>query len=86
MDLSFLVKNKIVINIFRIIVIWTIVAVARNFVEEKVENILTILGFIFTILIILGLASYWFWKKYKWSKKSFSFFSIYKYFATIVNT
>ena len=65
MDLSFLVKNKIVINIFRIIVIWTMVAVARNFVEEKVENILTILGFIFTILIILGLASYWFWKKYK---------------------
>ncbi len=65
MDLSFLVKNKIVINIFRIIVIWIIVAVARNFVEEKVENILTILGFIFTILIILGLASYWFWKKYK---------------------
>jgi purine-cytosine permease-like protein len=65
MDLSSLVKNKIVINIFRIIVIWTMVAVARNFVEEKVENILTILGFIFTILIILGLASYWFWKKYK---------------------
>ena len=65
MDLSSLVKNKIVINIFRIIVIWIIVAVARNFVEEKVENILTILGFIFTILIILGLASYWFWKKYK---------------------
>ena len=65
MDLSFLVKNKIVINIFRIIVIWTIVAVARNFVEEKVENILTILGFVFTILIVLGLASYWFWKKYK---------------------
>ena len=67
MDLSSLVKNKIVKNIFRIIVIWIIVAVARNFVEEKVENILTILGFIFTILIILGLASYWFWKKYKWS-------------------
>jgi ethanolamine transporter EutH len=65
MDLSSLVKNKIVKNIFRIIVIWIIVAVARNFVEEKVENILTILGFIFTILIILGLASYWFWKKYK---------------------
>jgi|TARA_B100001079_G_scaffold52164_1_gene43018 purine-cytosine permease-like protein len=65
MDLSFLVKNKIVINIFRIIVIWIIVAVARNFVEEKVENILTILGFVFTIIIILGLASYWFWKKYK---------------------
>ena len=65
MDLSFLVKNKIVINIFRIIVIWIIVAVARNFVEEKVENILTILGFVFTILIVLGLASYWFWKKYK---------------------
>ena len=65
MDLSFLVKNKIVINIFRIIVIWTMVAVARNFVEEKVENILTILGFVFTIIIILGLASYWFWKKYK---------------------
>ena len=65
MDLSSLVKNKIVINIFRIIVIWIIVAVARNFVEEKVENILTILGFVFTILIILGLASYWFWKKYK---------------------
>ena len=65
MDLSFLVKNKIVINIFRIIVIWTMVAVARNFVEEKVENILTILGFVFTILIVLGLASYWFWKKYK---------------------
>jgi purine-cytosine permease-like protein len=65
MDLSSLVKNKIVINIFRIIVIWTMVAVARNFVEEKVEHILTILGFIFTILIILGLASYWFWKKYK---------------------
>jgi|TARA_B100000953_G_scaffold120673_1_gene99334 purine-cytosine permease-like protein len=65
MDLSSLVKNKIVINIFRIIVIWIIVAVARNFVEEKVENILTILGFVFTIIIILGLASYWFWKKYK---------------------
>jgi len=65
MGLSFLVKNKIVINIFRIIVIWIIVAVARNFVEEKVENILTILGFVFTIIIILGLASYWFWKKYK---------------------
>ena len=65
MDLSSLVKNKIVINIFRIIVIWIIVAVARNFVEEKVENILTILGFVFTILIILGLASYWFWKRYK---------------------
>jgi purine-cytosine permease-like protein len=65
MDLSSLVKNKIVINIFRIIVIWIIVAVARNFVEEKVENILTILGFVFTILIVLGLASYWFWKKYK---------------------
>jgi purine-cytosine permease-like protein len=65
MDLSFLVKNKIVINIFRIIVIWIIVAVARNFVEEKVENILTILGFVFTIIIILGLASYWFYKKYK---------------------
>jgi len=65
MDLSSLVKNKIVINIFRIIVIWIIVAVARNFVEEKVENILTILGFIFTIIIILGLASYWFYKKYK---------------------
>ena len=65
MDLSSLVKNKIVINIFRIIVIWTMVAVARNFVEEKVENILTILGFVFTIIIILGLASYWFWKKYK---------------------
>ncbi len=65
MDLSFLVKNKIVINIFRIIVIWIIVAVARNFVEEKVESILTILGFVFTILIVLGLASYWFWKKYK---------------------
>jgi len=64
MDLSSLVKNKIVKNIFRIIVIWIIVAVARNFVEEKVENILTILGFIFTILIILGLASYWFWKRY----------------------
>ncbi len=65
MDLSSLVKNKIVINIFRIIVIWIIVAVARNFVEEKVENILTILGFVFTIIIILGLASYWFYKKYK---------------------
>jgi len=65
MDLSSLVKNKIVINIFRIIVIWIIVAVARNFVEEKVESILTILGFVFTILIVLGLASYWFWKKYK---------------------
>ena len=65
MDLSSLVKNKIVINLFRIIVIWIIVAVARNFVEEKVENILTVLGFVFTILIILGLASYWFWKKYK---------------------
>jgi purine-cytosine permease-like protein len=65
MDLSSLVKNKIVINIFRIIVIWIIVAVARNFVEEKVENILTILGFVFTIIITLGLASYWFYKKYK---------------------
>ncbi len=65
MDLSFLVKNKIVINIFRIIVIWIIVAVARNFVEEKVENILTVAGFVFTILIVLGLASYLFWKKYK---------------------
>ena len=65
MDLSSLVKNKIVKNIFRIIVIWIIVAVARNFVEEKVENILTILGFVFTIIIILGLASYWFYKKYK---------------------
>ena len=65
MNLSSLVKNKIVINIFRIIVIWIIVAVARNFVEEKVENILTILGFVFTIIIILGLASYWFYKKYK---------------------
>jgi len=41
------------------------VAVARNFVEEKVENILTILGFVFTIIITLGLASYWFYKKYK---------------------
>ena len=65
MDLSSLVKNKIVINIFRIIVIWIIVAVARNFVEEKVENILTILGFVFTIIITLGLASYWLYKKYK---------------------
>tara|TARA_Y100001947_G_scaffold122310_1_gene106610 strand:- start:398 stop:595 length:198 start_codon:yes stop_codon:yes gene_type:complete len=65
MDLSSLVKNKIVKNIFRIIVIWIIVAVARNFVEEKVENILTILGFVFTIIITLGLASYWFYKKYK---------------------
>ena len=65
MDLSSLVKNKIVINIFRIIVIWIIVAVARNFVEEKVENILTVVGFVFTILIVLGLASYLFWKKYK---------------------
>ena len=65
MNLKSLVKNKIAINLFRILLIWIIVAVARNFVEEKVENILTVLGFVFTVLIVLGLASYLFWKKYK---------------------
>ena len=65
MNLKSLVKNKIAINLSRILLIWIIVAVARNFVEEKVENILTVVGFVFTILIVLGLASYLFWKKYK---------------------
>ena len=65
MNLKSLVQNKITLNVFRILLIWIIVAVARNFVEEKVENILTAVGFVFTILIVLGLASYLFWKKYK---------------------
>ena len=65
MNLKSLVQNKIAINFFRILLIWIIVAVARNFVEEKVENILTAVGFVFTILIVLGLTSYLFWKKYK---------------------
>ena len=65
MNLKSLVQNKIAINFFRILLIWIIVAVARNFVEEKVENILTAVGFVFTILIVLGLASYLFSKKYK---------------------
>ena len=65
MNLKSLVQNKITLNVFRILLIWIIVAVARNFVEEKVENILTVVGFVFTILIVLGLASYLLWKKYK---------------------